>query len=367
MFRFLGVLVALALAACSEEPAPVEKPVRALKTYTVSEAERATVRRFPAVLEPAELNILSFEAAGKLQQLGLSVGQRLSAGEEIARLDPASLILQVETAQAGVEEATAAAENAADTLGRQEELMRRGATTQANVDDAKTKARTSAASLAQARKSLESAEQNLDKSVLKMPFDGVINSVDVVSFSTVSAGTPIASVYPADRFEVSFSVNFDTVNRLVVGKPAKIRLADRPDITLDAVVSEIGSRADSVSSFPVVMELRETHPLLKAGMAVEAALEFELPAEQGYRIPLSAFIKDGHSGERATPDSPARMGIFVYDAASGTVKRRDVAVGGVIDNSLIVIDGLAPGDKVASAGVSFLVEGQKVKLLQDGE
>ncbi|NNK79810.1 MAG: efflux RND transporter periplasmic adaptor subunit, partial [Litoreibacter sp.] len=49
-----------------------------------------------------------------------------------------------------------------------------------------------------------------------------------------------------------------------------------------------------------------------------------------------------------------------------TVTRRTVTVGGVQQNSIIVLEGLEPGDIIASAGVSFLREGQKVKLL-DGE
>ena len=59
------------------------------------------------------------------------------------------------------------------------------------------------------------------------------------------------------------------------------------------------------------------------------------------------------------------MEIFVFDPPTGTVRRRAIRVGGVRENALIAVDGLQPGDRVASAGVSFLREGQKVKLLPD--
>jgi RND family efflux transporter MFP subunit len=294
------------------------------------------------------------------------LGQRLNAGDVIASLDPASLQLQVESAQAVVDQARSAAENAQADFERQQTLLERGSTTRVTVDDARTQAETSAASLDQAEKSLGTAVRNLEKSVLTAPFDGIINSVEVDSFATVGVGTPIVSLYQDASFEVAFSVNFDTVNRLVVGKEATVRLADRPDITLNAVVSEIGSRADAVSSFPIVLELRGSHPLLKAGMAVEAAIEFPLMVEEGFPIPLSAVIKDGKSGSPAGPDKPSTMGVYVFDRASSTVQRREVTVGGVRENSLIVIDGLQAGDLVASAGVSFLQDGQEVKLLNDG-
>jgi len=359
------LLSVLALAGCKEEAAEVPEMIRGLKTFTIAETETSQVRRFPAVLEPAELTTLSFEVAGTLGQVSLNVGQELAAGDEIARIDPTSLELQVATAAAAVDQASSAAQNAADNYARQQELLERGSTTRVAVDGARTEAETSAAALEQAKKSLEQAEQTLAKSVLTAPYPGIVNTVDVRSFATVGAGTPVVSMYSTDRFEVSFSVNFDTVNALVVGKEASVRLADRPDIILDAVVSEIASRADAVSSFPVVLELRESHPLLKAGMAAEASIEFDLPVAEGYPVPITSIVKD-NVGARATADSPAEMTVYVYDPADSTVKSRQVKVGGIRENQIIVIDGLSVGDRIASAGVSFLQDGQEVKLL-DGE
>jgi multidrug efflux pump subunit AcrA (membrane-fusion protein) len=55
--------------------------------------------------------------------------------------------------------------------------------------------------------------------------------------------------------------------------------------------------------------------------------------------------------------------VFVYDKANSTVKKREIMVGGIRGNDLVVTGGLEAGDLVASAGVSYLVDGQKVKLL----
>ncbi len=358
----LAVLV-LAVAGCREDEVTQDTVIRGLKTHLIEDVERNTTRRFPAVLEPAELSVLAFEVGGKLDEITLDVGQRLKAGDVVARLDPTSLELQVENAQAGLQQAQSAAKNATDTLIRTEELFERGSTTKVAVDDARTNAETSAATVVQAEKALETAQENLMKSELTAPFDAVVNSVDAQSFATVSAGTAIATIYAPEDFEVSFSVNFDTVNMLVVGTPARVRLADRPDVELAAVVSEIGSRADAVSSFPIVLKLSEASDLLKGGMAVEAAIDFPLPAQSGYTIPLSAAIKDGLNGDPGKPGETSTMGVYVYDPDTSTVKRKQVTVGGIRENSLVIVDGLAAGDRVASAGVSFLKEGQQVNLL----
>ena len=177
----------------------------------------------------------------------------------------------------------------------------------------------------------------------------------------------MVSLYAPDAFEISFSVNFETASQLVVGTPATIRLADLPDVSLRAVVSELGARADAVSSFPVVLSLQETDPVLKAGMAVEASIELPLPAPQGFTIPLSAILKKGEI--KLPPGAPQGVGevsVYVYDAATETVRVREVSIGGVRENAILVVDGLSIGERVASAGVSFLSDGMRVNLL-DGE
>ena len=360
------ILACVAVTGCREEEADTEPVIRGLKVYEVADVERAQTRRFPGVLEPSALTVLSFEIGGRLAEVDLAVGQRVPSGATIATLDPQTLKLQVETAKAAVAQADASARNAAETLVRQEELLERGTVTRVAVDEARTQAEAAAASLVQAQKSLETAVENLGKAELRSPYDAIVNSVEATSFATVAAGTPIATVYSADTFEVSFSVGFDAATELVVGKPARVRLADRPDVALGAMVTEIGARADAVSSFPIVLQLTETNPILKAGMAVEVAIDFPLPTREGYPLPLSALIKDGQSGSPGGDGAPARAGVFVFNPDSSTVQRREVTVGGIRENMILVTEGLEPGDLVASAGVSFLKEGQEVKLLRKG-
>ncbi len=163
---------------------------------------------------------------------------------------------------------------------------------------------------------------------------------------------------------------------MTVGKQATIRLADNPGVVLDAVVSELGSRADTVSSFPVVVTLAQSDATIKAGMAVEVALEFAVEQGQGYTLPLSAAIKSGQlehrdldykNDEKYSKREPSPLNLYVYDPETSTVNARVVMINGISENSLLVVEGLEVGERVAIAGVSFLRDGQKVKLLSDSE
>ncbi|MEM8957254.1 MAG: efflux RND transporter periplasmic adaptor subunit [Pseudomonadota bacterium] len=365
-FRAGALAATVLLAGClpEAEESPDPAPVRGLVTVTVGAVDDSILRRYPGVLEPGELNTLSFEVGGRLGRIDLSVGERVEAGRLLAELDSAQFVVAIENRTASVQEVEARLVQLRDDLDRSEQLLARGVATRVQRDEDATEVRESEAQLVQAQKDLAAAEEDLADTRLFAPFDGIINSVDVDSFATVSAGTTIATVYEQSSYEVSFSVNFETVAQLVVGTPALIRLADDPSVALAAVVSELGERADTVSSFPVVVQLTEDHPLIRAGMAVEVSLEFEIEAAEGFLIPISAAIPDVEIPEVSGPVSVTPLEVYVFDPGSSTVRRREVLMGGIRENRFLVIEGLAAGERVASAGVSFLRDGMAVNLIE---
>lgn len=365
----LSLLTAtLLLAGCSpseDDQDVAEATARGLKTVVVQNIERSVLRRFPSVLQPSELSTVGFEMAGRVKTIDLRVGQIVTKGELLAELDSEAAEIQIASAEAAVAQSRVSAENSAANLERQEQLLTSGTVTQATVDNARTEATSTAQALVQAERALDSAKDTAGNTQLFAPFNGIISSVDTQSFATVSAGTPIATLYRANEFEVSFTVNYDTVNRLVVGKSATLRLADAPDRSLQGVVTELGASAETVSSFPVVITIVDAPQDIKSGMAVEVNLEFDLPADAGYTIPISAAVIEGTRTGDVSVGEPAPIQLFVYDPDSQTVKKRAVMIGGVRENSVLVISGLEAGERVASAGVSFLTDGQSVTLLED--
>ena len=102
---FAGFVLLGLAAGCTDSGAPpenAEPPVRGLKTVSIKESEHTTVRRYPSVLQPAEVTTLSFEVPGRLKAVNLDVGQRVEAGDVIAGIDTMSLQLQLESAQAAL-------------------------------------------------------------------------------------------------------------------------------------------------------------------------------------------------------------------------------------------------------------------------
>jgi RND family efflux transporter MFP subunit len=364
------IALLLSLTACQSEEVEVDvEPVRGLKTVLIDNQQNSSVRRYPSVLQPSESTSLSFQISGILGENNLDVGQKVSKGQVLVALDKRTLTLAVETASAALDEAKAAAKNALADLDRKEKLRVDGAISQTEIDNVRTTAATSKAKAEQAQSQLDRARDDLSKSELIAPYDGIVNSVSVDSFSTISPGTTIATLYNPSGFEATFSVSYDIANRLALGKPVSIRLADNPKVLLQGQVTELASSTNTVSSYPVVVALRETHPNLKTGMAVEVSMEFTVTDGQGYTLPLSAILVEGsiEIEDNFDPSEPINVTVFLYDQQSQTVNKRVISIAGIRENSVIAINGVGPGDRIAVAGVSFLREGMKVKLLDENK
>ena len=360
LFGFLTCLSLLFLLSnCSQkQDSSSEQMVRGLRAYKVAASAESRVRRFPSVLQPADVSRLSFEIAGQLQAITLEAGQKVKLGDVLAEIDPRSLQTQVEQAGAGVKQAQAQLDNANGDFQRKQELLKKGFATQAAFDQSNATLLTAKAQLEQAQHQLDLANQNLDRSKLLAPFSGTIAGVEVKSFAQVAAGQPIVTLYSDDRFEISFLVPSATFQSLKLGQAVDVRVADRPDLSLKGEIKELGSKAEQVSAFPVVVRLDNSAARLNAGMSVEVSLEEPLiGGGKGFLVPLTVLAPEGEK------DLQGSATVFLYDKASSTVKKHKITIGGIRDNQLVVTDGLNVGDLVASAGVSYLVDGQKVNLL----
>lgn len=353
------VLILCGLCSCGEkQDASAQQVIRGLRAYKVSAYAESRTRRFPSVLQPSDVSQLSFEISGQLKAVNLQTGQKVKLGDLLAEIDPRSLQTQVEQAIAGVHQAQAQFDNAQVDFQRQQILVKTLATSRAVFDQSQATMLTMKAQLDKAQHQLELATHNLDRSKLLAPFDGTISGVEVKSFGQVAQGQPVVTLYSDDSFEMSFSAPAAIFPSLKVGQPAKVQVADRPDVSLTGVIKELGARAEQVSAFPVVVRLKNDVANLNAGMSVKILLELPLvSASGGYLVPLSVMVPEGGK------DLQGAAVVFLYDAASSTVHRHNVTLGGIRDNKLVVTEGLGVGDLVASAGVSYLTEGQKVKLL----
>ena len=222
------VLIPLTLAACdsSTDTSELEEPVRGLKTFEVRATASSEARRYPSVIQPAEESKLSFEVSGRLKEMTLEVGQRVSTGDVLAEIDPVSLELQEQQSRAALNEAESALQNAKSDFDRKAQLLDKGFVTQAAFDQSQSTMNSATAQVEQARKQLEIASDNLTKSKLIAPFDGLISSIEVKSFGQVSPGQTILGLYSESAFEIAFSVPATVINAIQIGNTVSVHVSD---------------------------------------------------------------------------------------------------------------------------------------------
>ena len=97
----------------------------------------------------------------------------------------------------------------------------------------------------------------------------MISKVDATSYSNVSAGQTVLSLYSQNAFEVEFTVPATLINDLSLGDAAQVEIGDLGGSRVGGRIKELGSRAGQVSAFPVVVALEEELPGLKAGMSAD--------------------------------------------------------------------------------------------------
>ncbi|MCJ9430681.1 efflux RND transporter periplasmic adaptor subunit [Kordiimonas marina] len=369
----LCLALGLALAACGnkdDHKTDAPPPVRGLKVFEVTSTAASMTRRYPSVIQPADESRLSFEIAGQLSEVTLDVGKRVKAGDVLLRLDPTTLKFEVQQAKSAYEQAEAALKNATTDFSRKKQLLASGNATQAAYDAAETSLSSAAAQADQAHQQYSIAIERLNKSVLKAPFDGVIAGVEAKSYATVAPGQAVLTLYSQNAFEVDFSVPATIINAIHIGDEAQVVVTDLPNVSLKGKITELGSRAGQVSAFPAVVVLEEGHPGLKAGMAAEVALKIGLlKGAKGFLVPIRCFALEQsqtlQEGKSLRETHGGKAGVYVFDPVTSTVHARTVMTAGVRGNMMIVTDGLQEGDMIASAGVSYLHDGQKVRRLPD--
>lgn len=362
------LLAAVCVTACGSETSDDAGPLRSVHTIIAAPVEPVRERRFPTVLEPAEITHLAFDVGGRLGSIDLGIGQRVAAGEVLATVEATDADLRLQQARAALSEAEIVASNAARDADRQTRLFRQNATAEAERDRAVAASRQANARVDQAERNLELLQETLDDTSLQAPFDAVVNSIEVRAFDSVAAGQPVVTLYPDERLQARIVASYGVAAELSLGQAVSVVTSDGSREPLAATISEIARRAPAVSSFPVVVSLADTRADLRSGMAAEVRVELPLDdARRGIPIPIGALALQR---EADLTGMPRRVDVFVYreDAdGSAWVEPRSVLLAAAVDESVLVVDGLEPGERVVSAGVPYLHPGQRVASVTSPE
>ena len=324
---------------------------------------------------------VSSKVTGKIVKVMLEEGQRVEAGEVIARLDDANWRAslaqsraQLQQAEASVASAQTAFDDAKPIFARSEKQKSAAVISAQSFDESHAQFNVARNNLLIAQRGLEAAragvevaQRNLDDTVIRAPFAGIVTEKaaqpgEMVSPMSAGGGftrTGIGTIVDMDSLEVEVDVSENFINRVRPQQPVTIKLNAYPEWDIPGAV---------IAMIPTADRAKAT---VKVRIAIKQKDARIIP-EMGARV---AFLSENQSSNPETDKSYAAGvivptdavatsgdGSIVYVVHGSTVERRAVRLGGKTNSGQIILAGLDAGNSVALGDLSKLSDGAHVRI-----
>ena len=345
-----------ALAGCSR-PEPPPEPVRAVKLLTVGASEVQAQRLFAADVRARVESRLGFRVAGKLVQRPVELGQAVRAGQLLAQLDARDYRLAVQAAQAQVAAATTQRDLAQADYERFAQLKAQNFISGAELDRRRASLQAAQAQLTQALAQASGQGNQENYTQLRADADGVVTAIEAEPGQVLEQGQTVLRLAQGGARDAVFAVPEDLVGQLRVGQEVAVRPwggGAEGAAKLRATVRDIAASADPVTRTFTVKAALSGSPLPPLGATLTVYPSAFAPSGvQALRLPTSALWAQGQ-----------QTAVWVFDAASSTVRAQVIEVAQVDGNEVLVRAGLQAGAQVVATGVHVLAPGQKVSIYQ---
>ena len=348
---FFLLTIAIALASCKPAEESAAAQPRPVRVVTVERQEGGETVSLSGQIEAETVVSLSFRVGGRMIQRPVHVGDRVKAGQVVARLEPEPAENELRSARANLAAAQSLLTKTRNEFNRQDELLRGGWTTRVRHDQALHAMQAAQAQMDAARAQLATAEDNLSYTELVADAAGHVTKVGAEPGEVVPAGRMIVQL----AREGGRDAVFDVPARVIQGAPydplVHVVLASNPAIRATGRVREVAPQADPVTrTFRVRVGLDNPPEAMRLGSTVTGTITQEGAA--AIAIPASALTR-----------AQGQPAVWIVDPKANTVSLRPINVASYDLAQVIVGQGLEPGNVVVTAGAQSLRPGEKVRLL----
>jgi len=353
---FIAVSLGL-LCSCGKQESP-KTEIRAIQYMKIGELANKNLRKFSGVIYARDSSYVSFEdIGGKVKTVNVQIGEKVKKGQVLATLDTEKFELAVNDAEAELKKAEAQMTRSTSDYERERELFRKDASFQKKLDSMKFEHDSAVSNEKSAKAKVGLAIRNLRNTKLQAPFDGDVGERLVEPNQVIAVGHKIFRIDASGALEVHFDIPENLHKRVSVGMTGSVSFPGIKSSDAQCEISYLGTAAGNANSFPVKALLPNPPAGIKPGMTAEVSLHLPIENRQipGLVIPLKALL----------PGKNVKSGyVFVYNPQTSTVKKVEVSGAGSQGNFGVVNGAIQPGDIIATAGVSFLTDGMKVKLYE---
>ena len=349
-----GVLL---LAGCGSKEEK-EETARPVFYQEVEMSTTRDVRSFSGVTRSATEAKLSFKVGGLIERVAADMGDTVKRGGLIANLEATDYLINFHKAEAALRNAEAQLAAARSAFLRTEKLYVNNHTSLKDYEKVKAQFEAAESMVETHRAQFDAAQNQLDYTEIRAPFDGVVSSVMAKENEMAGPGHPVVVFAAANNLEVKTAVPENIIGKIRRGEGATIRFSAFPEETFPGIITEVSPGIPNASAYPVIVQLRATSARLFPGMTGTV----EIPLNGGDRQESRMVIAIDAVGHDYAGD-------FVYVAAESgesdiyIARKRKVTLGELRTDGYEIKNGLEKDEIVITAGLSFLYDGLKVKLL----
>ena len=358
---FLAVVTLLAsLSACDKFPGKGGKkeavaiPARlVIAPEDVLTIQANALSSGPVVtgsIQPERKADLRAEVSAVVLQVLKENGDLVRRGDVLARLDPTSIRDNLQSAEANVRNATQALDQAERNLQRLKTLRDSGMTSLQALDDAEVRRNAAQSELSASHARAVLARQQLDRTVVRAPFDGVVSDRKVSAGDTASVGKELLKVIDPSSMRFAGRVSADKISVVRVGQAVSFRINGYAGQEFRGKVTRVDPSANDVTrQVEVLVSFDEVRQARVAGLFAEGWIEAS--STKAVTLPESVLLR---SGDKAS----------VWRVKSNTLSRVDLALGARDPRSghFEVRSGLTDGDVILRNPSSSYKEGQSAEM-----
>lgn len=351
LMALMALMALVVLSGCSPEAdtaAPQPRPVR---TVTIEQRAAGASVTLTGRIEAEDEVALAFRISGRVLENDRKLGDRIEAGQVVARLESQNERNALRAAQANLVASQGQLTQARNHFERQDTLLKQGWTTRANHDQAKQALQTAESQVDAAEAQMKTAYDLVSFTELKADAPGVVTAVGPSAGEVVQAGQMILRVARRDGRDAVFDVPAQVIRTAPSEPRITVNLTDDPKVSAIGRVREIAPQADPVTrTFAVKVGLTDPPPAMRLGATVTGRME-------GYSVPVIEIPATALTKANSQP------AVWIVDPSNRTVSIRNVDVLRYDPARVAVSGGLTTGDVIVTAGVQALHPGQKVRLL----
>ncbi|MDH4110229.1 MAG: efflux RND transporter periplasmic adaptor subunit [Gammaproteobacteria bacterium] len=365
------ILTSLALLACTNDQAPASDSIPEVGVVTVQTRDIPYSLEFVAQTESSRQVDIVARVSGFLEKIAYREGEMVKEGKLLFELDRKPFQAQLEAARGVLQAQQARLTTAEANLQRVRPLAQENALSQADLDRAQGEYDAAKAAVYAAQATVTQADLNLGYATIRSPVTGLASRAvqrEGAYLNAASADATMTYVAAIDPIWVNFSVSQNMAAKL------SRQIASEEIITPKNLAFEVEIVMSDGTSYPYKGKISFADPSFSADTG-SFQVRAVLPNPEHVLRPgmfVTAFLRGALRPDAVVvPQLAVQMGakghlVYVVNE-SGTAELRPVVVGDFYgDKEIVILSGLASGDRVVVDGVLGVVPGQPVKLVQSG-